>query len=91
MGLDPRFMSPWRLLLDAMHVRPTTAGDVWFIPAGVPHAIGAGIFMVEIEEPSDFSILAETAGLPIDREDAHPGLGWDVMLDAFDREGHDEG
>ncbi len=67
MGLDPRFMSPWRLLLDAMHIRPTTA------------------------EPSDFSILAETAGLPIDREDAHPGLGWDVMLDAFDREGHDEG
>ncbi len=77
-------------LLDAMHLRPTAPGDVWFIPAGVPHAIGAGVFMVEIEEPSDFSIVAETGGLPIDREDAHLGLGWDVMLDAFDPDGHDD-
>ena len=76
-------------LLDAMHVRPTAAGDVWFIPAGVPHAIGAGVFMVEIEEPSDFSIVAETGGLPIRAQDAHLGLGWDVMLDALDRTARD--
>ena len=76
-------------LLDAMHRRPTAPGDVWFIPAGVPHAIGAGVFMVEIEEPSDFSIVAETGGLPIRPEDAHLGLGWDVMLDAFDGTAHD--
>jgi mannose-6-phosphate isomerase len=77
-------------LLDAMHRRPTRAGDSWFIPPGVPHAIGAGVFMVEVQEPTDFSIVAETRGVPIDAADAHLGLGWDVAIDAFDREGHDE-
>src|SRR5438874_2709825 len=77
-------------LLAAMHERPTQPGDVWWIPPGLPHAIGAGIFMLEIEEPSDFSIVAETGGLPIDRADAHLGLGWEVTIDAFDRRAHDD-
>ena len=76
-------------LLEAMHVRPTKAGDAWFIPAGVPHAIGAGVFMVEIEEPSDFSIVAETADVAIHPAAAHLGLGWEVAIDAFDLAGHD--
>lgn len=73
-------------MLDAMAVRRVQAGDVWFVPPGVPHAIGAGIFMVEVQEPSDFSIVAETAGFPIDPADAHLRRGWEVMLDAFDRQ-----
>jgi mannose-6-phosphate isomerase len=77
-------------LLGAMHERPTGPGDVWFVPPGLPHAIGAGIFIVEIQEPSDFSIVAETGGLPIDPADAHLGLGWQVTIDAFDREAHDD-
>lgn len=76
-------------LLAAMHHRPTAPGDVWFIPPGVPHAIGAGVFMIEIQEPSDFSIVAETRGVPIDRQHAHLGLGWPVAVGAFDLEGHD--
>ena len=79
-----------RELLGAMHERPTAAGDVWFIPPGVPHAIGAGIFMLEVEEPSDFSIVAETRDVPIEAADAHLRLGWDVTIDAFDRAGHDD-
>jgi mannose-6-phosphate isomerase len=74
-------------LLAAMHVRPTAPGDVWFIPAGLPHAIGAGVFMIEIEEPADFSIVAETRGVPIDRQNASLRLGWDVAVDAYDRRG----
>ena len=77
-------------LLGAMHRRPTTAGEVWFVPPGTPHAIGAGVFIVEIQEPSDFSIVAETRDLPIDPEDAHLRLGWDVAVDAIDRQGHDD-
>lgn len=77
-------------LLAAMHRRPTQAGDAWFIPPGVPHAIGAGVFMVEIEEPSDFSIVAETRDVPIDAADAHLRLGWEVAVDAVDRSGHDD-
>jgi mannose-6-phosphate isomerase len=74
-------------LLNAMHRRGVSAGDVWLVPAGLPHAIGAGVFLVELQEPADFSIVAETAGFPIAMEDAHLGLGWDVMIDAFDRTG----
>jgi mannose-6-phosphate isomerase len=74
-------------LLAAMHLRPTAPGDTWFIPAGLPHAIGAGVFMIEIEEPADFSIVAETRGIPIDRANASLRLGWDVAVDAYDRRG----
>jgi mannose-6-phosphate isomerase len=72
-------------LLDAMHSRPAVPGDVWFVPPGTPHAIGAGVFILEVQEPADFSIVAETGGFPIDRDDAHLRLGWDVTIDAFDR------
>jgi mannose-6-phosphate isomerase len=74
-------------LLGAMHLRPTAPGDVWFIPAGLPHAIGAGVFMIEIEEPADFSIVAETRGIPIDRQNASLRLGWEIAVDAYDRTG----
>lgn len=72
-------------LLEALNNRPTAAGDVWFVPPGTPHAIGAGVFILEVQEPSDFSIVLETRGFPIDPRDAHLGLGWDVVLDAIDR------
>jgi mannose-6-phosphate isomerase len=73
-----------------MHLRPTAPGDVWFIPAGLPHAIGAGVFMIEIEEPADFSIVAETRGVPIEPQNASLRLGWDVAVDAYDRRGWSE-
>jgi len=78
-------------LLDAMVERPTSAGDVWFVPPGTPHAIGAGVFILEIQEPTDFSIVLETAGFPIALDDASLGLGWDVAIEAIDRRGLDPG
>lgn len=72
-------------LLDAMHRLEVSPGEVLFIPPGLPHAIGAGIFMVEIQEPTDFSIVAERHGFPIQEADAHLGVGWETMVDAFDR------
>jgi mannose-6-phosphate isomerase len=72
-------------LLGAMPVREVRPGDVWFVPPGVPHAIGAGVFMVEVQEPTDFSIVAEVMQ-PVGADDAHLHRGWDVMVDAFDRE-----
>jgi mannose-6-phosphate isomerase len=76
-----------RGIAEQLRVRPVHPGDAWFVPAGVPHAIGAGVFLVEVQEPSDFSIVAETAGFPIDPALAHLGLGWQLMIDAFDRRG----
>jgi len=72
-------------LLRRMVSIPVTAGSVIFVNPGLPHAIGAGVFLVEVQEPTDFSILAEWDGYPIEPEAAHLGRGWDVMLDAFDR------
>jgi mannose-6-phosphate isomerase len=65
-------------------VRP---GDAVLVPAGLPHSIDAGVFVLELQEPTDFSILLEAAGLPLDLDrDGHLGLGFDVALGAVHRE-----
>ncbi|HET7027968.1 MAG TPA: class I mannose-6-phosphate isomerase [Candidatus Limnocylindrales bacterium] len=77
-------------LLAAMHARPVHPGDVWFVPPGMPHAIGAGVFLVEVQEPTDFSIVLEVAGFPIDPGNANLGLGWDRAIEAVDRRGQSD-
>jgi mannose-6-phosphate isomerase len=72
-------------LLGSLNCLDATAGDVWFVPAGVLHAIGAGVFIAEIQEPTDFSIVAELRDFPVDPAAAHLGLGWDVAIDAIQR------
>ena len=69
--------------LAALRVR---AGDVVYVPAGVPHAIGAGALIAELQEPTDFSLLCEWEGFPIDPDASHLGLGWDVAVQALDLE-----
>jgi hypothetical protein len=49
----------------------------------VPHAIGPGVLIAELQEPTDFSIPCEWEGFPIAEEDSHPGLGWDLALGAL--------
>jgi mannose-6-phosphate isomerase len=70
-------------LLASLHHLTVRAGDVVYVPAGVPHAIGAGALIVEVQEPSDLSVLCEWKGFPIDPGDAHLGIGWDLALDAL--------
>ncbi len=41
---------------DKIPVRP---GDTFIIPGGTPHALGAGLFLVEIQEPSDLVVRFE--------------------------------
>lgn len=54
--------------------------------AGAPHAIGAGAFVVELQEPSDLSILLEWDGFAIDGpRDGHVGIGYPAALGAVDR------
>ena len=38
---------------------PVKPGDVFMVPGGMPHAIGEGVFMVEIMEPTDFAVRVE--------------------------------
>ncbi|MDT0164885.1 carbohydrate kinase [Actinotalea sp. AC32] len=75
-------------MLGAMHALDLAAGDAVLVPAGLPHAIGEGALVVELQEPTDLSILLEWDGFAIDGAEAgHLGLGFDVALAAVDRRG----
>lgn len=87
--VDPATLRHWiddqdtDALLGALVEHPVEAGDAFLIPAGTPHAIGAGVFLLELQEPTDFSVVAETRGFPITDADASLGLGWDTAIDFF--------
>ena len=53
-------------LLAALNAVPVTAGDTVLVPAGMPHAIGRGVLLVELQEPTDFSVLLEWEGFAPD-------------------------
>lgn len=71
-------------LLAALHRIEVRPGDTVLVPAGVPHAIDAGIFVLELQEPTDLSALLEWSGFAVDGEtDGHLGLGFPAVLDAL--------
>jgi mannose-6-phosphate isomerase len=70
--------SAW--LLDHMNKMAVRPGDGILVPAGEAHATGAGVFLVEVQEPTDFSILLEWSVTTAGREDSHLGLGFDTAL-----------
>jgi len=77
-------------MISFMHKVEVKPGDAIFVAPGIPHAIGEGIFMIETQEPTDFSILVEKkVGTHILKEkDCHLGLGWDKALGVFDYRGY---
>ena len=71
-------------LLDSLVFKEVKAGDAVFVPAGVVHAIESGIFVLELQEPTDLSILLEWDGFAVDGDkDGHLNLGFDTALDAL--------
>lgn len=71
-------------LLASLQKFEVKAGDTVFVPAGTPHAIGAGIFVLELQEPTDLSALLEWNDFAVDGiKDGHLGLGFDTVLDAL--------
>jgi mannose-6-phosphate isomerase len=73
-------------ILDALNELTVAPGDCFFVPAGLPHAISEGVFLVELQEPSDLTVLLEWTGFDIDgRRDGHLGLGFDVALESARR------
>ncbi|MEV7622508.1 carbohydrate kinase [Actinoplanes sp. NPDC089786] len=70
--------SEWLLgHMNKISVRP---GDGILVPAGQPHATGAGIFLVEVQEPTDFSILLEWSVTTATRDESHLDLGFETAL-----------
>ena len=77
-------------LLSYLHRIPVAPGDFVFVDGGVPHAIGGGCFMIELQEPSDLMVVAERftpSGRRIPDAKMHGGVGWDRMFDVYEYEG----
>jgi mannose-6-phosphate isomerase len=75
-------------MLAATHRVPIRAGDALLCPAGMPHAIGPGVLLAEIQEPTDFSVLLEYDGFALDGPaEGHLRLGYDRALQCVDRRG----
>jgi mannose-6-phosphate isomerase len=72
-------------MLGAMHELPVAAGDAIFVPGGTPHAIGEGLLLLELQEPTDLSIVLEWDGFELSEDESHLDLGWDRALEALDR------
>jgi mannose-6-phosphate isomerase len=62
------------------------AGDVWLIPARVAHAIGAGCLILEVQEPTDFTIQPERwcDRYRLSDQEMYLGLDKEVALSCFD-------
>jgi len=69
-------------MLDRMHRIEVSRGDGILVPAGTVHAIGAGVFVLEAQEPTDFSILLEWSVTTETRDGSHLGLGFDTAMRA---------
>ncbi len=71
-------------LLGSLHRHAVRAGDTVLVPAGLPHAIDAGVLVLELQEPTDLSALLEWDGFAVDgARDGHLGLGFPTVLDAL--------
>jgi mannose-6-phosphate isomerase len=77
-------------LLETMNRREVDAGDTIYVPAGVPHVIGAGVLLLELQEPSDLSLLLERPE-PMAESEALLGLPRELVLGAVERSSADIG
>jgi mannose-6-phosphate isomerase len=75
-------------MLAAMNRLEAHPGDVFYVPAGLPHSIGEGIMIAEVQEPTSFSVLAEYRAFGLDENQATLGLGWAEALPFFDLSGY---
>lgn len=72
-------------LLGALQTREVKPGDAMLVPAGLPHTVQSGVFVLELQEPTDLSILLEWQGFAVDgAKDGHLDLGFDTALQAVD-------
>ena len=67
---------------------PVKPGDVFLLPGGRPHALGEGILMLEIMEPSDLAVRFEfeRCGYVIPEEARFMGRDIETALDVFNFE-----
>jgi len=70
--------SEW--MLSRMNRIEARRGMGVFVPAGTVHAIDAGIFVAEVQEPTDFSLLLEWSITTSTRDESHLELGFETAM-----------
>jgi mannose-6-phosphate isomerase len=70
----------------ALHRIPVKPGDAFFIPGRFPHAIGPGVFMLEVQEPTDWVVQPERfiGDTELTHSDMWGPLDPDLALECFD-------
>ncbi len=68
--------------LNRVEVQP---GEVYLVTSGTPHALGPGVFLIEVQEPSDLVVNTEYTVGSIRRTEAQclMGLDFDLGMQCF--------
>ena len=77
-------------MLNSLHRFKLQPGDTVLVRAGTPHAIGAGCFLLEVQEPTDYTMRVEkitVSGDALTPFQIHYGIGEEKMLECFTYEG----
>ena len=76
-------------LTAALHRFPVSADEAYFIPGRFPHAIGPGVFMLEVQEPTDWVVQPErkVGDFELSDADMWGPLAPEVGLECFDFNG----
>lgn len=84
--LERRSLNERDVMAGVLASVPARIGDVYLITAGMIHAIGAGCTIIEIQEPTDFTIQPENwcGEVRIGEKEKYIGLDKDTALDCFD-------
>ena len=69
-----------------MEYREAKPGDIFLVPAKTVHAIGAGCLILEVQEPTDFTIQPEywCDGYALSHEEMYIGLSEETAVSCFD-------
>lgn len=81
-------------MLSLLHRFQVRKGETYIVRGGIPHAIGAGCTLLEIQEPTDYTLRVEKTtpgGFCIDEQACHLGIGIEHMIDCFSFEGKSPG
>ena len=54
---------------ECCHKIPVSVGDMFLVDAGVPHAVGPGCFLVEVQESSDITVGVRKREFPTEEEE----------------------
>lgn len=73
-------------LLSCFEKIPVRPGDAFYVPGGFPHAIGEGVFMIEMMEPTDFAVRIEfeRGGYVLPESARFMNRGIDFAVSMFD-------